>query len=83
MGEKVTIRVEELREIYKRRAEINDLNFSDIVWTENGTPIEIDKSLADYFHFTGFGNFDFVKYFLDEPERICGVLITKNSSGNE
>jgi len=77
MAKKVEISLEEIREIYKRRAEINDLLFSEIVWTENGEPIEISPATAKNFEFSGFGNFDFVKYFWDEPERISTILITK------
>ena len=64
---KTIIRAEEIKEIRDRLREINKLDLMDITFTENGKPIEVEKSLLDKFKFTGLNNTDFIdsEFYLD------------------
>ncbi len=51
---------EHVRKLHKERMKINQLDFEDIEWYENGEKVEIDPKIAKDFKFTGLNNTDFV-----------------------
>ena len=65
----IKIAVEEVMRIQKERLAINKLNFSDIVWTYAGKPLEIPQKLLDDFELCGLNNMDFItsNFLPDRP----------------
>lgn len=60
--------VEEIKRIAKERKQINDLNFDEIEWYENGKLLNITDKMKDDWSFIGLINEDFITsgYYLDE-----------------
>lgn len=54
------VRIEEIIKIKKRLLEINNFNLSDIIFTKNGDPVEINENVLNEFKFTGLNNADFI-----------------------
>ncbi len=54
------IQIEEIKKLKKRLLEINNLNLLDIIFTENGNPVEINENVLNEFKFTGLNNTDFI-----------------------
>jgi predicted ATP-grasp superfamily ATP-dependent carboligase len=54
------IAIEEIREMQKRRNEINKLDLCDIIWTENNEEVKIDSKVIEDFELTGLNNIDFI-----------------------
>lgn len=71
------IDVEELREAKRRRLEIDNLDIHDIEWYENGVKLEFSGEQLSSWKFIGLGNSSFVTYYIDEPERISIVGLSK------
>lgn len=57
---KKEIAVEEVWRIHEERWAINRLNFSNIIWTYQGSPLNIPKKLLDDYEFIGLNNCDFI-----------------------
>jgi hypothetical protein len=57
---KTKISIEEIRELVTRRKEINSLDLSDIIWTENGVELDIPDETVCEFWCTGLNNIDFI-----------------------
>ncbi|CAG7581206.1 MAG: hypothetical protein SLAVMIC_00727 [uncultured marine phage] len=60
MNKKVSISIEEIQELHKRMREINSHDLSDIEFTEDGIPIDIDPKIIEQFKFCGLNNKDFI-----------------------
>jgi len=60
------IDLEEIRELVKRRKEINSIPLEKIEWFEDGKPVKIDKRIVENFLITGLNNIDFItsNYYL-------------------
>lgn len=57
---KTRVDIEDIKYITSKRLEINMLDLRDIVFYENGKPVEISKKAIDDFMFTGLSNIDFI-----------------------
>ena len=57
---KQQIAIEYVKELDKKRQEINNIKFEQIEWTENGKVIAIPKKIIDEFNFCGLSNIDFI-----------------------
>jgi hypothetical protein len=57
---KVEIAIEDVYDLMQKRQAINKLPLEDIIWTEKGKPIPIDKKVRDDWDFTGLNNIDFI-----------------------
>jgi len=57
---KIAIEVEEVCRLKARLREINALDLKDIVWTEEGTPVEVPAKWVEEWRFTGMNNADFI-----------------------
>lgn len=53
--------VDNLRAISGYLNQINNVNFDDIDWAENGVILEFDKDLLDTWSYLGLSNCDFIK----------------------
>ena len=71
MVNKIEVAVEEVIRIHKERLAINSLNFSDIVWTYQGKPLDLPNKLLEDFAVCGLNNMDFItsNIILDPPWR--------------
>ena len=63
------VAIEKVMQLIKELAEINEIPFSEIVWTFAGFPLKIDKEIAEEFRFTGLSNKDFINFYYDENGR--------------
>lgn len=65
----IEVAVEEVMRIINERSAINKLNFSDIVWTYKGKPLDLPKRLHDGWVLCGLNNIDFItsNYLPDRP----------------
>jgi hypothetical protein len=57
---KKLIQIEEIQSIVSRCSEINKLDLSEIIWTENGNELHIDSKIIEAFEYTGLSNMDFI-----------------------
>jgi hypothetical protein len=57
---KTKVSVEEVKKLVNRIHEINKLDLSDIIWTENGVEIDVPLSRSLEFQFCGLSNVDFI-----------------------
>lgn len=57
---KTRVDIEDIRYINAKRVEINMLNLQDIVFYENGKPVEISEKVLEDFRYTGLSNIDFI-----------------------
>lgn len=62
----VEVDVDEVRRLKARLREINAIPFEDIVWVQNGKPVELDKKAHSEWAFMGFNNADFVRFAIDK-----------------
>lgn len=60
------ISIEEIRDIQRRRREINDYDLEDIIFTFEGEPIQVSKEEVENFKYTGLNNIDFVEIILEK-----------------
>lgn len=60
MMSKIQVSIEEVKQLKARIKEINLLNFDDIEWTENGSPLIIDKRCINDWAEIGLNNVDFI-----------------------
>ncbi len=65
---KVNIAIEEVYRIQEERRAINKLEFQDIVWTENGKPINIPAEVLHTWLFCGLNNMDFIMAGQHRPD---------------
>jgi hypothetical protein len=63
---KIEISVEEVREIQKRRSEINSYDLHDITFTFEGKPIELSEEEVADFRYLGLNNIDFFDIILEQ-----------------
>lgn len=54
------VKLEDIIKHIAFREKVNTTALSDIVFTENGEPVDIDKRLVDEFRFIGLNNIDFI-----------------------
>ena len=57
---KAEIAIEDIHALMQNRRAINRLPLEDIIWTENGKPIHIDKKIIEDWDLTGLTNIDFI-----------------------
>ena len=57
---KFEIAIEDVRAMQLRREEINRLPLEEIIWTEGGVPVSIDKKTIEDWRFVGLNNIDFI-----------------------
>ncbi len=57
---KIQISINEIKHIKARLKEINLLNFEDIEWTEDGSPLTIDNRCIYDWEEIGLNNIDFI-----------------------
>ncbi|MDB4430900.1 hypothetical protein N9137_00750 [Pseudomonadales bacterium] len=55
-----TISIEYILHLMEERAKINSLDLNEIVFTENGQPVDIPQELIEKFLYTGLNNMDFI-----------------------
>lgn len=68
--------IEYVKDLKKKLREINVIPFENIVWTNKGEAIPIDKEVREEFQFTGLNNVDFVD-FIEKPESFTMMYIGK------
>jgi hypothetical protein len=63
--------IEYVKELIKKRQEINKLNLDEIIWTENGNIILFNPEAIEHFMFTGLNNIDFIStgYYKEAMKR--------------
>lgn len=66
----VRISIEEINEAKKILNRINNYSIEDIIFTENGKDIEINKENYEQFKFSGLNNVDFIWHDLYKLKNI-------------
>ncbi len=61
--------VEEVYRLQARLDEINSIDLREIIWLENGKPLDIPHSTIEKFRYTGLGNKEFIltDYYKENP----------------
>lgn len=68
------IDIEEIRELHKRRSEINNVLLSTIDFYENGVKVEITPEVLEEWRFVGLSNCDFILMDAYKEEEIHSNL---------
>ena len=57
----IRVNIEEVRALKKRLRAINNVQFKDIEWFEDGIRLEISPEVSENWRFVGMSNADFIE----------------------